>query len=131
VQFIEEGSETTRRAHHFGYEELRLAAERREQQLIHRRKDRSDSAAPGSSYEDLLRALGHDMQKLPAYTVVLDELEDGFLVTYQCYEPLTGFMPRKRMAVFGAAERQLLLDTAHGRRRASQKRGVFQLLRTG
>lgn len=79
-------------------------------------------------YQDFLRALGHELEQVPGYEILLEELEEGFLLTYQYLLPSEGYQPRKQMAVIAAEEREDILTRARGRRSSGEKRGIFSIL---
>lgn len=82
---------------------------------------------PHATYEDVLRALGHELDTAEAYSILLDELEDGLLVTYQYLKPSEGFNARKRMVILGAEAMQAVLEDAHDRRER-RKHGIVTIL---
>jgi hypothetical protein len=69
-----------------------------------------------------LRALGYELERVPAYSLLLDELEDGFLVTYQYVDATGGYLIHKRLVVLGPQDKDSLLGEARSRR---AKRGLF------
>ncbi|MBV9281587.1 MAG: hypothetical protein JOZ41_16020 [Chloroflexi bacterium] len=77
---------------------------------------------PGG-YQDVLRALGYELERVPAYSLLLDELDDGFLVTYQHVDATGGYLIHKRMVVMGSQDRDTLLEEARSRR--THRRGLF------
>ncbi|GAC1443372.1 MAG: hypothetical protein NVSMB52_01660 [Chloroflexota bacterium] len=77
-------------------------------------------------YEDRLRALGFELDGVQAYSVLIDELEDSLIVTFQYLEPSEGFNAHKRMVLFGPDEMQSVLDDAH-HRRDPIKRGLLKM----
>jgi hypothetical protein len=85
--------------------------------VAHRRRS---SPAPGR-YEDFLRAVGFELERQRAYNILIAELEDGFLVTYQYLNPAQGYMVRKHMSVLHAADGEQLLVEARGRRTSAGK----------
>ena len=68
------------------------------------------------SYEDLFRAIGYLLEKSRAYVMLLDELDDGFLLTYQHYSRDAGYLLRKGRVVLGHTDQVLLLRSAVARR---------------
>jgi hypothetical protein len=81
-----------------------------------------------SGYQDILRLLGHELEKVPAYTIALDELEDGILTTYLYLDPAHGYLAKKRMVVIPRQQEQMLLTTARARRaRLQDKRWGIRL----
>lgn len=78
---------------------------------------RATRSLHAKGYEDLLRALGHELDAAAAGAVLLEELDNGFLVTYQYRDPRNGPMWRKHMAVLEPEQEQTLLKQAAARRR--------------
>jgi hypothetical protein len=70
----------------------------------------------GHRYEDTLRALGHELDAARAYSLLVDEVDDGFLVTYQFLKPSQSFLVRKRMVFLDIDSVERVLDDAHDRR---------------
>jgi hypothetical protein len=87
-------------------------------------RNRGDAAA---SYEDLLRALGYELDHVRAYSLLIDELDEGVVVTYQFIKPAEGFNVRKRMVLLGQDAMRSVLQDAQSRRE-HRKRGVLTLL---
>ena len=48
-----------------------------------------------STYEDVFRALGYELDEVQAQTVLIEELDDGLLLTYQYLNPVDGYMLRE------------------------------------
>jgi hypothetical protein len=65
-----------------------------------------------SRYQDLFRALGHLLEKSRAYLILLDEVDDGFLLTYQHYSQDAGFMLRKGRVLLSGEDEVVLLRSA-------------------
>ena len=78
-------------------------------------------------YENRLRAIGHELDSVGAYSIRLEELEEGWLLTYQYLRPTEGFNARKRMVILGIQEIQSILDDAV-ERRDRRKRGILTML---
>jgi hypothetical protein len=102
----------------FGNDEL---LERQAEMERHRARRPPSVAA---SYQDFLRALGFELEERSAYSILVDELEDGFLITYQYVKPEQGYVLRKDMVVTGPGEKGAILKHAHERRQR-QKRHRF------
>ena len=69
-----------------------------------------------SGYEDVFRALGYELDEARAEALLVDELADGFLVTYQYLNPTESYLVRKQMAVLGADQLGTMLQAARSRR---------------
>lgn len=69
-------------------------------------------------YRKLLRAIGHDLDSSNAVSILLDELPESMLITYEFDDPGRGYVLRKRMALAGPRDRERLLHdvTARGLR---------------
>ncbi len=100
-------------------------------ELENRRKRRAfprlGREAPQATYENLLRALGYELDGIDAYSILIDEVDEGMLVTYQYLRPTEGFQARKRMVILGPEAVQSVLEDARARREY-WKSGVFALL---
>jgi hypothetical protein len=72
--------------------------------------------APPSSYQDLFRALGYELVDAGAYFILLDELDGGFLLTYQYHDPHAGFMLHKRRIMLHNEDQDSLRRAAVARR---------------
>lgn len=70
------------------------------------------------SYENVFRALGFELDALDAYSILVDELEDGFLVTYQFLNPHESYMLRKHMVILRRNEMFQVLSAADARRQS-------------
>lgn len=88
---------------------------------------RVEEASHSDCYENRLRAIGYELDSVGAYSVLLDELEDGWLVTYQFLRPTDGFNAHKRMVILGHSEMQAVLDDAL-ERRDRRKQGILTML---
>jgi hypothetical protein len=98
---------------HVGYREISaLDRERRKE----RRPFGLGARRGKRRYGDTLRALGHELDVAKAYSLLVDEVDDGFLVTYQYLRPSQGFLVRKRMVFLDTDSVARVLDDAGGRR---------------
>ncbi len=79
------------------------------------------------SYENVFRALGFELDTLEAYSILVDELEDGFLVTYQFLNPHESYMLRKHMVILRRNEMFQVMSAADARRQ-SHKHSLRELL---
>ncbi len=73
-------------------------------------------------YQDMLRALGYELEQAHAYSILVDELEDGFFFTYQYLDPSKGYVPRKRMVRVDQGRWELMVREAYARRGHPPKR---------
>jgi hypothetical protein len=77
---------------------------------------RSDYLSLDAMYQDLLRALGWELDDSSAYNVLLEEVEGGFFVTYVAPNNQQDPVWTKRIARLGIPELESVLKDAHGRR---------------
>lgn len=80
-----------------------------------------------SSYEDFLRALGHELEEEGAWSILLDELENSYLLSYHYLDPRTMYHPIKRRLHLGPDEQGMIVEYAHSRRSGSvgERGGLF------
>lgn len=69
---------------------------------------------PGG-HREFLRSLGFELDEVSAHGVVIEELEDGIVLTYN-YPDAETKRWRKRMVVLGVSEIEEVLNTAFKRR---------------
>jgi hypothetical protein len=79
------------------------------------------------TYENILRALGYELDQVQAYSILVDEIDDGMVVTYQYLNPREGFNARKRMVILGGEAMRNVLEDAQSRRE-QRKHGILTLL---
>ena len=89
-----------------------------------RRKGHS-VGSPQGKYQDILRALGYELDQVGAHNIVFDEMKDGFLVTYSFLDASDRRTLQKRAAIFGPKGN--LLEDAYARRKP-RKRGLMKIL---
>lgn len=127
VQYGDGGPSAARQITQCSYADLLTReAELRKQKRRKLRWSASTGSAKPSRYEDVLRALGYELEKGEAHMMALDEVDDGFVLTYQAYSPHEGYMLRKRLLVLGPDQQDMVLTAAY-RRRKPQKRTLFTL----
>jgi hypothetical protein len=68
-----------------------------------------------NGHQDFLRALGYELDEASARVILLEELEDGIVLTYCSPQPETGVV-RKRLVVLGLPEIEAILNAAFERR---------------
>jgi hypothetical protein len=73
------------------------------------------SAFP-NGHQDFFRALGYELDEASARGILIDELEDGIVVTYSHPDPQNGASWKKRMIVLGVGEIEAILNAAFERR---------------
>ena len=80
-------------------------------EIEHKRRRGTFESEGSAGYENIFRLLGRDFDGLQAYNLLIDEIEDGFFVTYHYLDPARSFTPRKRMATIEhAAVHEALLE---------------------
>lgn len=68
------------------------------------------------TYQNFFRALGYELEDAGAYVILLDELEEGYLLTYQFYNPDSGFLLHKHRVALHADEAGEIVNVASMRR---------------
>lgn len=68
-----------------------------------------------NGHQDFFRALGFELDEAHAVGILIDELEDGLVVSYSYPDPTSGAW-RKRMVVLGMEEIEAILNAAFERR---------------
>jgi|SRR5947209_3755193 len=68
-------------------------------------------------YQDFFRALGWELDDLSAGSILLDEQNDGVLLTYAFRDPANPQIWSKRSATLGPIEQEQIMKEAYGRRR--------------
>jgi hypothetical protein len=95
------------------------------------RQRREPTPTPGSvplggplsaqgKYQDFFRALGWELDDLAAGSILLDEQDEGVLLTYAYRDPANPQIWGKRSASLGQIEQEQILKEARGRRRRLQ-----------
>lgn len=77
---------------------------------------------PRSGYQDFLRAVGYELEEAAAYSILMAEIGEKFLLTYLQLAPQEGFLIRKRMVIVDSDARENILKVAHQRRGTSPTR---------
>ena len=97
-------------------------------ELEHKRKRKGFSFSQKESsvgtYENVLRALGFELDQAEAYSLLIDELDDGMVVTYQYLRPSEDFQARKRMVILGAEAMAAVIEDAKSRRDNGKRGGM-------
>ena len=73
------------------------------------------SAFP-NGHQDFFRALGYELDQSAAKNILVDELEDGIVITYSYPDPDNDAALRKRMLVLGVPQIEEILNAAFERR---------------
>jgi hypothetical protein len=95
------------------------------EELKRRPKPPAARREPGTlprSYQDVFRAIGFELEQVPAHQIMLDELDDAYLLTYSYLNPLEGYMWRKTMARLGPPQVEEILTTSYKRRNPKNKK---------
>ena len=71
-----------------------------------------------NGHQDFMRALGYELDQAGAFGILMDELEDGMVVTYSYPDSESGSW-RKRIVLLGLTEIEELLNAAFERRKKS------------
>lgn len=100
-------------------------------ELLRNRKRRRGTAKSTwplakTDHQDFMRALGHELDQEDADGILIDELEDGLLVTYSYLDPTQGYQYQKRMVTLHRDHIEQILGAAH-ERRTKQRRGLLRL----
>jgi hypothetical protein len=90
------------------------------------RKVRHPLGSSDRQYRHLLGAIGHDLDASHAVSILLDELPEAILITYEYDDPQHGYVLRKRMALAGPRDRDRLMRDAHKRRTRLRPRPLTQ-----
>jgi hypothetical protein len=69
-----------------------------------------------NGHQDFFRALGYELDQSSARGILVEELEDGLVVTYSYPEQNNGTQWKKRMVVLGMEEIEAILNAAFERR---------------
>jgi hypothetical protein len=67
------------------------------------------------TYENLIRAVGHELDNARCFTILLDELDEGMLLTYQFFDPEAGFQLHKHRAVLSWEQLATIMTIALAR----------------
>jgi hypothetical protein len=70
-----------------------------------------------NGHQDFLRALGYELDQASAHSIFIDELEDGFVVTYSCPETPESQKWTKKMVLLGLEDIETILNAAFERRK--------------
>ncbi len=92
----------------------RLATERKHSQ--HARHQGVWATFP-NGHQDFFRALGYELDQANARGILIDELEDGVVITYSYPDTAAGSTWKKRMVVLGVTEIEAILNAAFDRRK--------------
>ncbi|HEY8684540.1 MAG TPA: hypothetical protein VIO57_02930 [Chloroflexota bacterium] len=126
VQYAVEGQLPETASLTYSYGELHAKARgNRIQPMLRHPMGRKRSRHGRPTYQDFFRALGYELEDAGAYLILLDELEDGYLLTYQFYNPDSGFMLHKHRVALQADEAGEIVNVASMRRgRVARKQGA-------
>lgn len=112
---------------HMSMHDLLILAEELERKRRRKALFGSKTDTAGKTYENVLRALGYELDQAEAYSILVDEIDEGMLVTYQYLNPIEGFNARKRMVILGSNAVHSVLSDAESRRE-QRKRGIMTML---
>lgn len=69
-----------------------------------------------NGHQDFFRALGYELDDSHASNILIDELEDGLVITYNYPDEQNGQSLKKRLVVLGVEEIEVILNAAFERR---------------
>ena len=96
-------------------ERMRLQQDGKRRRLSAGAPSPSPEPHPGS-YQDFLRALGHELDLTSIYDLALDELDGSLIVTYLYVDPRHAFVPVKKFVTLEREQRGQILHDAYARR---------------
>jgi hypothetical protein len=70
-----------------------------------------------NGHQDFFRALGYELDEASARGILVDELEDGIVITYSYPDPNNESAWNKRMVVMGITDIEAILNAAFERRK--------------
>lgn len=94
-------------------EQMRRLAER--PSITHARHQGVWAKFP-NGHQDFFRALGYELDEASARGILIDELDDGLVLTYTFPDKENGSAWKKRMLVLGVEEIESILNAAFDRR---------------
>lgn len=97
-------------------EQLQELFQRQTKPVGHARHQGVWSAFP-NGHQDFFRALGFELDEASAQGILVDELEDGVVITYSYPDPHDASAWKKRMVVLGTSEIEAILNAAFERRK--------------
>lgn len=127
VQYCEDPQRPEMASLTFSHEELAARAKSRRFQTLLRHPMRAGKRFKQGkpTYQDFFRALGYELEDAGAYTILLDELEEGYLLTYQFFNPESGFVLLKHRVALQADAAGAIVNAAGMRRgRIARKQGA-------
>jgi hypothetical protein len=103
---------------HFERDRLKEQLEQlgRQRKSVGRSRHQGIWSAFPNGHQDFFRALGYELDQASARNVLIDELEDGIVVTYTYPETSNGSGWKKRMVVLRLHEIEAILNAAFERR---------------
>jgi hypothetical protein len=117
VQYFKDAERPDLASLDFSYDDLNDRARRGRLQPLLRHPMGGKRFKRGKpTYQDFFRALGYELEDAGAYSILLDELDDGYLLTYQFYNPDSGFMLHKHRVALHADEAGEIVNVASMRR---------------
>lgn len=96
------------------FEQLEILTQQHKPQTSRARHQGVWSHFP-NGHQDFLRALGYELDEASAHGILVDELEDGIVLTYSYPDRETGQW-RKRLVMLGVSEIEEILNSAFERR---------------
>jgi hypothetical protein len=80
------------------------------------RKNRKRSKEKDGGYQNVLRAIGFELDEADAHTILLEQIDDDLLLTYVYPHYVGGFALLKQFTVIAPEARQEMLRAAQSRR---------------
>ena len=75
-----------------------------------------------SHYQDMLRAMGSQLERIEAYSILVDEIDEGLIVTYQYLDARDNYLFRKAKVMVRWDQVSQMLGEARSRRTARSGR---------
>ncbi|GAC1465536.1 MAG: hypothetical protein PVSMB7_09940 [Chloroflexota bacterium] len=125
VRHAADGDTRNLHAVNWTYEDLiKVDVEMRDQRVSQDPKTprHEQNGEDGNTYQQVLRALGNELDTLRAYSIALDELEEQFLLTYSFQDSSRGLSWTKKMALVGPEEHAQFLVEHRSRRTTAKNR---------
>ncbi len=91
---------------------------------VFRPGDGANWALSTANHEDVLRAIGYELDDASARNLALEESTDSLLLSYSHIDAAQGYVYKKNFKVLSGRDIQAMLDAAYARR---QKRGILRL----
>jgi hypothetical protein len=112
-----------------GIESSRTITFDRVWQLSEDKKYRRRSRTKDGGFQNLLRAVGHELDEADAHTILLEQIDEELLLTYVYPRYEGGYAVVKHFTVIAPEGRQHLLRAAQNRRKPGKiAKGIIRLM---